>query len=501
MRHTTRILAPAAVILAAITLGRAADPISTTDAELQYQLGNLLSNETRYHEALAAFEKAAGTGDKDLSHRARKGKVRTALVIAEFATARHEADALRQELPADPETLTLDADALWASGLFDEADETYRAVLAMNPGSSRARFGAARSLATRNRLSEALGEALAASSAAPRDGEIHFEVGDIYERLHRYPEAATAYTNYINLLPNKDRSERAAWARTEVTFLHAFDGKTPMQIDGNPDGPYTVPFRVVSGKVLVEARINGSALQELVLDTGSEETVIAESTARRLNIRPITYTLSAGIGEVGLRGLQLSRLNSLQIGSLKIENVPVLIKSPGLNNLPKREPDSFSPLALGLSVTVDYQRSIITMGGHIPAEQADFTLPMRMNRLAMVRGTLNDNQPAYFVVDTGGEVISISTVVAASLKMAPVRRIPLKVYGMSGWDRDAFLLPGVDLRFNDLRYANLPVVVLNLRTPSVLLGFEVGGIVGHKFLEKYRATMDLDRSELRLARF
>jgi hypothetical protein len=247
--------------------------------------------------------------------------------------------------------------------------------------------------------------------------------------------------------------------------------------------------------------VNNNNPQDFVLDTGSEETVVSEHTARRTNVQPITRTLSAGVGNIGLRGLQLGRLDSLQIGGLKVFNVPVLIKSPGLNNLPKREGDSFSPLALGLSVTVDYKRSLITLGKHLPQDQADFTLPMRINRLAMVRGTLNKHRPAYFVVDTGGEVISISMAVADSLKMQAVRHIPLKVYGMSGWDRDAFLLPGVDLSFDTLRFDNQPLVVLNLRTPSVLLGFEVGGIVGHNFLQKYRVTMDIERSELRLSRF
>ena len=38
----------------------------------------------------------------------------------------------------------------------------------------------------------------------------------------------------------------------------------------------------------------------------------------------------------------------------------------------------------------------------------------------------------------------------------------------------------------------------NLRAPSVLLGFQLGGIVGHKFLSNYRVSMDLEQSELRL---
>ena len=42
------------------------------------------------------------------------------------------------------------------------------------------------------------------------------------------------------------------------------------------------------------------------------------------------------------------------------------------------------------------------------------------------------------------------------------------------------------------------MVVLNLNTPSALLGFHLGGIVGHRFLSKYRVTIDLENSVLGL---
>jgi hypothetical protein len=67
---------------------------------------------------------------------------------------------------------------------------------------------------------------------------------------------------------------------------------------------------------------------------------------------------------------------------------------------------------------------------------------MRHHRLSLVRGLLNDTRPTYFVVDTGGEVISISTTTAEDLDHDMPRKIALRVYGTSGWDRDAFLMPG-----------------------------------------------------------
>mgnify|MGYP003346859278 FL=1 len=201
------------------------------------------------------------------------------------------------------------------------------------------------------------------------------------------------------------------------------------------------------------------------------------------------------------RSLQLSRIDRLEIGDLEIRNLPVLVKNPALRGIPKRESESFSPLAFGLSMVIDYQRRLLTIGRIPEVSPSGMRLPMRIHRLAMVRGMLNATRPTYFVVDTGGEVISISSATAGKFQPGEFRRIPLKVYGTSGWDRDAFLLPGMNLNFDTIEYKNMPLVVLNLRAPSVLLGFELGGIVGHNFLSKYKVAFDMDRSELRLDRF
>jgi Flp pilus assembly protein TadD/predicted aspartyl protease len=504
MPRSLRSPSAVALILAGVLVVTArAGAISNTDAELQYQLATLLFDETRYWEALQAFERASEASDPALALRALKGKVRTQLRVAEFVQARTDAEKMKRAAPRDAEVLSLYGDSLWASGLFDEADAVYGDALDLAPGAARPRFGVARSLATRNRLNDALTEALAASAASPRDGEIHALIAEIYERQHRFDQAAISYSNYINLLPNKDRSEKAAWSRSQVEFLESFKGMTPVEIDEQDSTMlHTIPFRLVKDKIVVQARVNGAGPQDFMLDTGSEETVISRQTASRLNVKAITYTLSAGVGEVGLRGLELARLKSLDIGTLQVRNLPVLIKNPALRGIPKREGESFSPLSLGMSMAIDYQKRMLTIAKNLPAGSPDFKLPMRVHRLALVRGTLNSNHPLYFVVDTGGEVISISAETVNALSLAPSgRKIALRVWGTSGWDRDAFLMPGQSLDFDRIEYRNFPLVVLNLRAPSVLLGFQVGGIVGHKFLGGYRVAMDLANSELRLEKF
>jgi Flp pilus assembly protein TadD/predicted aspartyl protease len=492
------------VLTAALLSALIASPIATSsrdDAEVQMQLAELLFDETRFAEALDAYRHALDSKDSDLSLRARVGYVKTALRIGHFQDAQREAAMLKTMAPQNAEALSSYADAVWSAGLFDEAEAAWKTALDLAPESSRARHGIARSLASRSKLEEALVEAQAALKVAPRDGEIHHTVGSIYERMGRFEQAAAAFNDYINLLPNKDRSDKAAWSRSQVRFLKSFGERQPLLIDDTVAGRlHTVDFRVIDDKVIVKARVNGGRLQDFVLDTGSEQTTISRQTASSANVRPVTYTLSAGVGEVGLRGLQLGRIDELEIGTLKLQNVPTLIKAPPLRGVPKKETESFSPLAFGLSMIIDYGTRKLTIGRNLPEEGADVHMDMRHHRLSMVRGVINQNRPTYFVVDTGGEVISISTSTAESLNVSMPRKIGLKVYGTSGWDRDAFLMPGLDLMFDELAYPNFSVVVLNLRAPSVLLGFEVGGIVGHRFLSPYRVALDLQRSEMRMTK-
>jgi len=499
MRSGVRVVALSSFVTAAILVLHADGPILSQSAEIELRLGRMLFDQGQYPEALEAYRNAVTTDDSATARQARAGLISSALRVADFDLARREADTLVKSAPGDPDAISLYADSLWANGLFDTAEENYRNAIAMSPDLARGRHGVAKSLLARSRLDEAMNEAQAALRLAPRDLEIHHTVGTIYERMHKYEEAAAAYSNYVNLLPNKDKSDKAEWARAEIRFLRSFGQRLPFDMDpGAEEQTYTVDFRLEKEKIIVRAKVNGSAAQDFVVDTGAESTVITRPTMQRLGITPITYTLSAGVGDIGLRGLQLARIDSLELGTLRLRNVPCLVKSPPLRDVPTRETESLSPLALGFSMTIDYKLHKLTFGRHLPAEPTEMELPLRLYRLATVRGVVTGGHSASFVVDTGGEVISISHSTANAIGKSDVRRIPLKVWGTSGWEKDAFLLPGVDLAFSSIQYKNFPVVVLNLDAPSVLLGFQLGGIVGAQFLKNYHVVIDLERSVLRL---
>jgi Flp pilus assembly protein TadD/predicted aspartyl protease len=498
MRTPALFLALASLVAAPVVMPTAAQVPASASADIQLQLGDLFAAEGRVGDAADAYQRAlaAAAADAALARRARAGLALMLLRAGDFVGARALAEQLTHGRGSDAAAQSLYGDTLWAFGLFDEAGHAYETAIEADSRDARGHHGRARTLTARSRFADAMIEAQQALRLAPREAEFHHTVGVIYERQHRFDEAAAAFGNYVNLLPNRDRSEKALWARAEIRFLDSFKGRTPVDLAAS-DGEgqlWTVPIRIEKDKVKVSVRINGGAPSDFVLDTGAEQTVVSRDVARKRGVVPITYMQTAGVGDVGLRGLQVGRIDVLEVGSLKVRNVPCLIKNPPLGDLPSREPESFSPLALGLSMRVDYARRQLVMGRTLPHATYATALPLNVFRLATVRGMVN-GQPATFVVDTGGEVISISQATAGQMREpSTYRRIPLKVYGTSGWDKDAFLMPNVDLEFSSIRFSRIPVVVLNLRAPSALLGFQLGGIVGHKFLSKYRVSIDLVRS-------
>jgi predicted aspartyl protease/Flp pilus assembly protein TadD len=498
MRVGPRVLLASVTAVVAFALLPGSTATVRASDEIQLQLADVLFRAGHFREAADVYRQVTETPSRPMRIHALAGLTTSLLRVGEFEPALNEATRLRETAPGDGRSMSVYGDAVWAMGLFDEAEAAYRAALELAPGSAGAHNGLARSLAARSRLDDAVAEARTALRLAPRVPEYHFTLSAIYERQRRFDAAAREMLRYVNLLPDPETSEKALWARAQVRFLRSFSGKRPFDVS-RPDRLVMVPFRLEHEKVIVRGKVNGGQEMDFVLDTGAEQTVLSLPVARREGVVPVTYMRTAGVGELGVRGLQVGRMDSLEIGALKVKNVTCLIKNPPLAGLPRPEMESFSPLALGLSMIIDYGRRQIVIGKHLPDEAFDTELPLRMHRLAMVAGTLNGERPASFVVDTGGEVISISRTSAGALALDPTqRRIPLKVYGASGWDPDAFLLQGVDLQFQQIRFANIPVVVLNLRTPSVLLGFQLGGIVGHKFLSRYRVAIDLERSVLRL---
>jgi hypothetical protein len=175
------------------------------------------------------------------------------------------------------------------------------------------------------------------------------------------------------------------------------------------------------------------------------------------------------------------------------------VKDPALVGLPRPEGAGFSPLALGFSMVLDYGAQALTIARRLPQVNHAVRLPLRVHRLPIVRATVN-GVPAGFAIDTAGDVNALSLRLARRLEIdRDVRLAPARVFGSAGQDPSAFLLPFVRLQLApNVGTDGGSIVVINLAAPSGLLGVNLGGIIGHDFLRRYRVTIDLVRSEVGL---
>ena len=474
--------------------------VSAATASVQIALADVLYDRADYRAAMHVYMAATDCEDAAIRDRARAGTVRSALRIAEFGVAITQMAGPRRG--AHDRSGHAGAGRRRAVGvgpLRRGGGRLHRRAAARPVEPAGAGWGWPRRSppGTRwGRRSTRSRRRFAARPAMPTSAR----------RSERSTSGCTATTRpprrtcaYLSALRGADRPEQTQWARSHISFLRSFDGSVPFEMESARNVKVHVfDFRLVSGKVVLKGKINGGRSVDLTLDTGAEHTAISERTAARFGVQPLTETLTAGVGEAGLRGQRLARIRSLQIGTLTIYNLPCLIKTPSMAGLPVDSTDGFSPLALGLSMTVDYRARRVYLGALEADASPARELPLRFTRLATVEGRVNDT-PMSFIVDTGGEGILVSTSAARGL-FTPTdrRRIKLRVYGASGYEPDAYLLPGIDLSFGPLRLPNQPVVVLDLRAPSVLLGYDVGGVLGYRLLGRYRVDFDLVRSVLRL---
>ena len=138
---------------------------------------------------------AVVSDDSGTVRQARSGVVQAALRVAEFVLARTRGRHAGEDgAPQIPRRSRSTATRCGPPGSSSRPKSSYRDALSLAPELARGRHGVARSLMARTKLDEAMNEAQAALRLAPRDLEIHHTVGAIYERMHKYEEAAAAYS-------------------------------------------------------------------------------------------------------------------------------------------------------------------------------------------------------------------------------------------------------------------------------------------------------------------
>jgi hypothetical protein len=479
------------VISTAGLLAAQARPINH---ETQLTRGDQLFAAREYGEAFEVYQAARASDRLATRLRAGTGAIQALLRLSLFADAARIGASVAERDSGEGAALAIHADALWAAGLFDEATARYEDALRIEPDLPAGLHGKGRSLAARRQFASAGPLLERAARVARREAHHHYTLAQFYEDTHRYQDAADALDRFGATLPWRDVDDLGAWAEAQAAFLRSFRNRTPYALSS--EDTVRLPLVIEDDRARLEATINGREPILMTLDTGADRTTLTPAIASRSGVVPSMSLRTAGVGGSGFgyRGLQTARIDRLQVGSLTVSNVGALIKDPALSDLPRPEGAGFSPLSMGLSMEVDYARQQLTLARRLPEGDYPIRLPLWMVRLPFVRGTLNGTTPVNLAVDTAGSAISLSRRVAGRLARPTARLVPAEVYGTSGKDESAFLLPYVDLLLAPgVGSSQRSLVVINFDAPSALLGFELGGLLGHDFLKRYVVAIDLTR--------
>lgn len=409
--------------------------------------------------------------------------------------------------------------AILASGDFRNSVEEFRTSLSFQDDEALAIAGLAMIDFYENRLDASIRGLRRAVSLDPGEPDYIFDLGQAAARSENYKEAADAYEKFLNIAPKTDEDRRAR-IRGLIDFLRYLGKQGSLYVLAG-DNKTTMPFESIDGRPILKVRVNSSKEPlRFVLDTGSGMSVISEETAKKLGVRAVARGgMARAVGGGGKFEIVYGFLNSVEVGGVRVESVPVYIRHFFDNKTPI---DGY----LGLSViskfiaSLDYGENIFMLrrpretfsrdlwgmtfsrGDVQPISPGVIEIPLRTTSSGFLSGEVHlegVERPLNFIIDTGATVSVVSEKLAKEEDLGgylePTR---LRIYGAAGIadDVQSLLLPKVML--GTFTRERISAAVLDLDPVNETAGFTQNGILGSNYLRHFRVSFNFQRGMIRL---
>jgi tetratricopeptide (TPR) repeat protein len=415
--------------------------------------------------------------------------------------------------------------AILAAGNFSNSVEEFRTALVLKENEALAIAGLAMVDFYENRVAQALPGLRKAVSLEPDEPDYVFNLGQAAARTERYKEAADAYERFLVIAPKTD-ADRRARIQGLIDFLRYLGRQGSLYVAGGQSRT-TVSFEAVDTRPILRIRVNGQKEPlRFVLDTGSGMSVVSDTTAKKLGLRPIARGgLARAVGGGGRFEIIYGFLQSMEIGEVKVENIPVYIRKFYDTKVPV---DGY----LGLSVVsrfltaIDYgeQRLALIKQNQsdtveawatvrqrqdlpavlmpiLPIESA-IDVPLRTTSSGFLSGEVSlegFDKTLNFIIDTAASITVVSEKLSQEEQLLSLLKPSnMRVFGAAGVTDDVKVvqLPKVGLGANILEQVN--AAVLDLEPVNETAGFAQSGILGGNFLRHFRLYFDFARGVVRL---
>jgi Flp pilus assembly protein TadD/predicted aspartyl protease len=414
--------------------------------------------------------------------------------------------------------------AILASGDFRNSVEEFRTALALNQNEPMAIAGLAMIDFYENRLSLAVPLLRRAASLEPDEPDYVFNLGQAAARSERYKEAADAYERFLMIAPKTDADRRARIAGL-IDFLRYLGRQGSLYVASGAHRT-SVGFDAFDNRPILKVRLNGQKdAFRFVLDTGSGMSVISDITAKRLGLRPVAKGgLARAVGGGGRFEIIYGHISSIEIGEVKVENVPVYIRRFYDTNVPVDGYLGLSAVSKFLT-SLDYgtrrmtlvrqnQSDVLeawttirqgeTAQALAPVLPNDTTIevPLRTTSSGFLSGEVSlegFDKPHNFIIDTAASITVVSEKLSQEEQLLDLLQpSKMRVFGAAGITENVSLvqLPKVGMGLTKLEKIN--AAVLDLEPVNETAGFKQSGIIGGNFLRHFRIYFDFARGSLRL---
>ena len=409
--------------------------------------------------------------------------------------------------------------AILAGGDFHNSVEEFRTALSIQDDEALAITGLAMVDFYENRLDNALKGLRRAVSIDPSEPDFVFDLGQAAARNERYREAADAYEKFLSIAPKTD-ADRRARIRGLIDFLRYLGKQDSLYVLAG-DNKTSVPFESIDGRPILKVHINNHREPlRFVLDTGSGMSVVSEETAKKLSLRAIARGgMARAVGGGGKFEIVYGFLDALEVGDVRVENVPVYIRHFYDEKTPV---DGYLGLAViqKFIASVDYADNVfmlrrpsesnvkdlygvpISRNTVVPLGPGVVELPLRTTSSGFLSGEVRlegVEKPLNFIIDTGASVSVVSEKTAEEEELTnylqPTR---MRIYGAAGIADDvkSLLLPKVML--GTFTRERINAAVLDLDPVNETAGFTQNGILGGNYLRHFRVSFDFQRGLIRL---
>src|SRR6185436_9152921 len=322
----------AAVVFCVALTGMAQSPAGAATSKKAYTKGYRAVRKGDYEQAEKIFRELLNKDAHDID--ARLGLSFALLKQRNLQGAYDNAARVIMLTPLSARAHALLGAAILGAGEFRLSVEEFRTALSLNEQEALAVAGLAMVDFYENRLASALAGLRKAADLDSSEPDYVFNLGQAAARNEKYKEAADAYERFLLIAPKTDIDRRTRIVGL-IDFLRYLGRQGSLYVP-SAGVRTTVPFESFDNRPIISVRINGEKQPfKFVLDTGSGMSVLSEQTAKKLGLKPVARGgMARAVGGGGKFEIVYGYLNSIEIGDVGVDNVPVYIRRFFDTNIP-----------------------------------------------------------------------------------------------------------------------------------------------------------------------